>query len=292
MRGIILAGGAGTRLYPMTLVTSKQLLPVYDKPMIYYPLSVLMLAGIRQVLIISTPEDLPRFEQLLGNGSRYGVELSYKVQPAPDGLAQGFVLAEEFLSKEAGAMVLGDNLFYGDGLDEMLREAVLQAEEHDRATVFGYEVSDPERFGIVEMNGDGKAVSIEEKPKKPKSRYCVTGLYFYPSDVTEQVKKLRPSERGELEITDLSCRYLRRNRLEVQILDGAFTWMDAGTTESLAEASDFVRKTELERGILVSAPEEVAYRNGWIDRETLLEAAERYGNSPYGAGLMKALVEK
>ena len=289
MKGIILAGGAGTRLYPLTMVTSKQLLPVYDKPMIYYPLSTLMLAGIRDILLISTPEDTPRFESLLGDGSQFGISLSYKVQPSPDGLAQAFILGEEFLNGEAGAMVLGDNIFYGNGFGRLLREAVEDAKK-GRATVFGYYVSDPERFGVVEFDGEGKAISIEEKPENPKSNYAVTGLYFYPEGVAKMAKAVKPSLRGELEITTLNEMYLKEERLGVKLLGRGFAWLDTGTMDSLVEAAVFVETLENRQNIVVSAPEEIAYINGWIDKEGLMESARKYGKSPYGAHL-KAVAE-
>ena len=285
MKGIILAGGAGTRLYPLTMVTSKQLLPVYDKPMVYYPLSTLMLAGIQDILIISTPTDTPRFETLLGDGSQFGLHLSYKVQPSPDGLAQAFILGEEFLGGGAGAMVLGDNIFYGNGFSKILRAAAANAEENNRATVFGYYVNDPERFGVVVFDEDGKVTSIEEKPTEPKSNYAVTGLYFYPAGVSAMASQVRPSARGELEITTLNEMYLKRDLLDVQLLGRGFAWLDTGTIDSLVEAADFVRMVEKRQGIKISAPEEIAYRNGWIDRDKLLESAERYGKSPYGMHL-------
>ena len=285
MKGIILAGGAGTRLYPLTMVTSKQLLPVYDKPMVYYPLSTLMLAGIKDILIISTPTDTPRFEALLGDGSQFGIHLSYKVQPSPDGLAQAFILGEEFLGGEAGAMVLGDNIFYGNGFGRILRAAVANAEGNRRATVFGYYVTDPERFGVVAFDESGKVTSIEEKPKEPKSNYAVTGLYFYPAGVSDMAKAVKPSARGELEITTLNDMYLKKDLLDVQLLGRGFAWLDTGTMDSLVEAADFVQMVEKRQGIKISAPEEIAFRNGWIDREKLLESAERYGKSPYGLHL-------
>ena len=286
MKGIILAGGSGTRLYPLTMVTSKQLLPVYDKPMIYYPLSTLMLAGIKEILIISTPQDLPNFERLLGDGSRYGVSLSYKVQPSPDGLAQAFLLGEEFIGDEPCAMVLGDNIFYGNGFRKLLQEAVKNGEE-GRATIFGYYVNDPERFGIVEFDKDGKVISVEEKPKNPKSNYCITGLYFYDKRVVEYAKTIKPSERGELEITDLNRIYLEEGDLNVKLLGRGFAWLDTGTMDSLLEASDFVQMIQKRQGIEISAPEEIAYLNGWISEETLLEAAATYGKSPYGEHLRR-----
>lgn len=285
MKGIILAGGAGTRLYPLTMVTSKQLLPVYDKPMIYYPLSTLMLAGIQDILIISTPTDTPRFEALLGDGSQFGVRLRYKVQPSPDGLAQAFLLGEEFIGDDACAMVLGDNIFYGNGFGKLLRNAVMDAEQQNRATVFGYYVNDPERFGVVAFDENGKVTSIEEKPQMPKSNYAVTGLYFYPAGVSARAKEVRPSARGELEITTLNEMYLKDGSLDVQLLGRGFAWLDTGTMDSLVEAADFVRMVEKRQGIKISAPEEIAYRNGWIDTEKLLESAEKYGKSPYGAHL-------
>ena len=285
MKGIILAGGSGTRLYPLTMVTSKQLLPVYDKPMIYYPLSTLMLAGIKDILIISTPTDTPRFEALLGDGSQYGIKLSYKVQPSPDGLAQAFILGEEFLNGEAGAMVLGDNIFYGNGFSKILKEAVVDAEENNRATVFGYYVPDPERFGVVAFDENGQATSIEEKPLNPKSNYAVTGLYFYPAGVSAKANEVKPSARGELEITTLNEMYLNEGRLDVQILGRGFAWLDTGTMDSLVEAADFVQMVEKRQGIKISAPEEIAFRYEWIDKEKLLESAARYGKSPYGMHL-------
>ena len=285
MKGIILAGGAGTRLYPLTMVTSKQLLPVYDKPMIYYPLSTLMLAGIRDILIISTPEDTPRFAHLLGDGAQFGLNLSYQVQPSPDGLAQAFLLGEDFIGDDACAMVLGDNIFYGNGFSRILRAAVENAEARERATVFGYYVNDPERFGIVAFDEEGRVVSVEEKPAHPKSNYAVTGLYFYPRGVSGMAKEIRPSARGELEITTLNEMYLKRGTLDVQLLGRGFAWLDTGTMDSLVDAADFVRMVEQRQGIKISAPEEIAYKNGWIDRDRLLESAERYGKSPYGAHL-------
>ena len=290
MKGIILAGGAGTRLYPLTMVTSKQLLPVYDKPMIYYPLSTLMLAGIKEIMIISTPDDTPRFEYLLGDGSQFGVKLSYKIQPSPDGLAQAFVLGEEFLCGEPGAMVLGDNIFYGNGFRTLLKTAVRDAEENGRATVFGYYVTDPERFGVVAFDENGKATSIEEKPKEPKSNYAVTGLYFYPGDVSKRANQVKPSARGELEITTLNEMYLKDGLLDVQLLGRGFAWLDTGTMSSLLQAANFVETIQSRQGIVISAPEEIAYINGFIDKDKLMESAERYGKSPYGAHL-KAVAE-
>ncbi len=282
MKGIILAGGSGTRLYPLTKVTSKQLLPVYDKPMIYYPLSTLMLAGIRDILIISTPTDLPNFERLLGDGSSFGIHLQYKVQPSPDGLAQAFLIGEEFIDGDSCAMVLGDNIFYGNGLKQHLQTA---AAKPDRATVFGYYVDDPQRFGIVEFDKNGKAISIEEKPEHPKSNYCVTGLYFYDNRVVDFAKKVKPSARGELEITDLNKMYLEEGSLDVVTLGRGYAWLDTGTMDALADASEFVRVIENRQGIMLSAVEEIAYRNGWIDKETLIESAKMYGKSGYGKHL-------
>ena len=290
MKGIILAGGSGTRLYPLTKVTSKQLLPVYDKPMVYYPLSTLMLAGIREILIISTPDDTPRFEALLGDGSQFGISLSYKVQPSPDGLAQAFILGEEFLAGGPGAMVLGDNIFYGNGFRKILTTAVRNAEEGGRATVFGYYVPDPERFGVVEFDPAGKVLSIEEKPKEPRSNYAVTGLYFYPAGVAERAGRIRPSARGELEITTLNEMYLADGLLDVQLLGRGFAWLDTGTMKSLLDAANFVEMIQERQGIAISAPEEIAYVNGFIGREKLLESAEVYGKSPYGEHL-KAVAE-
>ena len=287
MKGIILAGGAGTRLYPLTMVTSKQLLPVYDKPMIYYPLSTLMLAGIQDILIISTPQDTPRFEDLLGDGSQYGVHFSYKVQPSPDGLAQAFLLGEEFIVDDCCAMVLGDNIFYGNGFSRILRNAVENAEQRGRATVFGYYVNDPERFGIVEFDASGKVISVEEKPQNPKSNYAITGLYFYDKRVVELAKQVKPSARGELEITTLNDLYLQQGDLDVQLLGRGFAWLDTGTMDSLVDAADFVRMVEKRQGIKISAPEEIAFKNGWITKEKLLESAERYGKSPYGQHLRR-----
>ena len=284
MKGIILAGGAGTRLYPLTMVTSKQLLPVYDKPMIYYPLSTLMLAGIRDILIISTPTDLPNFERLLGDGHQFGVKLSYKVQPSPDGLAQAFLLGEEFIGDDVCAMVLGDNIFYGNGFGGYLAQAVQNAKD-GYATIFGYYVNDPERFGIMEMDEDGTILSVEEKPANPKSNYCITGLYFYDKRVVEYAKQVKPSARGELEITSLNDIYLQDQSLRGILLGRGFAWLDTGTVDSLAEATDFVQMIEKRQGIKISAPEEIAYRNGWLSKESLLESAQRYGKSPYGQHL-------
>lgn len=290
MKGIVLAGGAGTRLYPLTMVTSKQLLPVYDKPMIYYPLSTLMLAGIDDILIISTPEDTPRFEDLLGDGSDFGIKLSYAVQPSPDGLAQAFIIGEDFIGDDSVVMILGDNIFYGNGFGKILRKAVAKAEKEKRATVFGYFVKDPERFGIVEFNKKGKAVSVEEKPKNPKSNYAITGLYFYPKGVSAKAKTVKPSWRGELEITSLNEIYLNEGLLDVQLLGRGFAWLDTGTMDTLVDAAEFVRTLEKRQSVKISAPEEIAYRNGWIDKAKLLTAAGRYGKSPYGEHL-KAVAE-
>lgn len=287
MKGIVLAGGSGTRLYPLTMITSKQLLPIYDKPMIYYPLSTLMLAGIRDILIISTPRDLTNFERLLGDGSDYGIALSYLEQPSPDGLAQAFILGEEFIGNECCAMVLGDNIFYGNGLSGILREAVRSAEEDRRASVFGYYVDDPERFGVVDFDDSGRVVSIEEKPKSPKSNYAVTGLYFYDNSVIGEAKKLKPSPRGELEITDLNRAFLKRGALDVRLLGRGFAWLDTGTTDSLIDAAEFVRMVEKRQGIKISAIEEIAYINGWIDKKMLLCSAWKYGNSAYGHHLKR-----
>lgn len=284
MKGIILAGGAGTRLYPLTMVTSKQLLPVYDKPMIYYPLSTLMLAGIREILIISTPTDTPRFEALLGNGSQFGIELTYAVQPSPDGLAQAFIIGEEFIGDDACAMILGDNIFYGDGFSNTLKQCVTDA-ENGYATVFGYYVNDPERFGIVEFDDDGKVISVEEKPKNPKSNYAITGLYFHPKGVSEYAKLVKPSARGELEITTLNDTYLQKDLLNVELLGRGYAWLDTGTMESLLEAAEFIHMAEKRQGVKISAPEEIAYRYNWITKKQLLESAEKYGKSPYGQHL-------
>lgn len=281
MKGIILAGGAGTRLYPLTMVTSKQLLPVYDKPMIYYPLSTLMLAGIKDILIISTPVDTPRFEALLGDGAQFGVHLSYAVQETPAGLAQAFLIGERFIGDDLCAMVLGDNIFYGNGFSSMLREAVAAAKT-GKATIFGYYVNDPERFGIVEFDRDGKVLSVEEKPEHPKSHYCITGLYFYDNRVVDFAKKVKPSTRGELEITAINDMYLQDGTLTAKLLGRGFAWLDTGTMDTLVDAADFVRMIEKRQGVKISAPEEIAYLNGWIDQATLLQSAERYGKSPYG----------
>lgn len=287
MKGIILAGGSGTRLYPITMVTSKQLLPVYDKPMIFYPLSTLMLAGIRDILIISTPTDLPNFERLLGDGSDFGISLSYAVQPSPDGLAQAFIIGEEFIGGEECAMVLGDNIFYGSGFSKILKQAAKDAAD-GISTIFGYHVDDPERYGVVEFDKNEKVISIEEKPKKPKSNYCVTGLYFYSKSVCEKAKQVRPSERNELEITDLNKLFLEEGSLNVKLLGRGFAWLDTGTMESLNEASNYVRLVEKTQSIMISAPEEIAYKEGWIDRDMLLTQAEKYGKSPYGEHLRRA----
>ena len=285
MKGIILAGGAGTRLYPLTRVISKQLLPVYDKPMIYYPLSTLMLADIREILIISTAADTPRYEELLGDGSQFGLSLSYCVQPSPDGLAQAFLLGEEFLAGGPGAMILGDNIFYGNGFGRLLRSAVKNAESNNRATVFGYYVNDPERFGIVEFDENGKAISVEEKPRHPKSNYAVTGLYFYPAGVSKMAHEVKPSQRGELEITSLNEMYLQEGLLDVQLLGRGFAWLDTGTMDSLFDAGDFVRMIETRQGVMISVPEEIAYRNSWISKEELVRISQKYGKSPYGEHL-------
>ena len=287
MKGIILAGGSGTRLYPLTSVTSKQLLPIYDKPMIYYPLSVLMMAGIRDILVISTPNDLPNFKRLLGDGSQYGVSLSYAEQPSPDGLAQAFIIGEEFIAGEPCTLVLGDNIFFGNGIKRHLRRAVADAEERGGATVFGYHVDDPERFGVVEFDEDFNVISIEEKPERPKSNYAITGLYFFDSRVCKYAKQVRPSARGELEITTLIQMYLDERSLNVVTLGRGFAWLDTGTMESLFEASEFVRVVERSQGMPVSVLEEIAYENGWIGRDELLEAAERFGKSEYGVHLRR-----
>lgn len=287
MKGIVLAGGSGTRLYPLTMITSKQLLPIYDKPMIYYPLSTLMLAGIKDILIISTPRDLPNFKNLLGDGSDYGISLSYAEQPSPDGLAQAFLIGEEFIGDDACAMVLGDNIFYGNGFSKILKEAVKNAEENHRASVFGYYVDDPERFGVVEFDENNKVISVEEKPKNPKSNYAVTGLYFYDNKCVEYAKQVKPSARGELEITTLNNIFLEKGALDVKLLGRGFAWLDTGTMDSLLEAGQFVQMLEKRQSIKISAIEEIAYINGWITKEKLLESAERYGKSTYGAHLKK-----
>ena len=284
MKGIILAGGSGTRLYPLTRVTSKQLLPVYDKPMIYYPLSTLMLAGIRDILIISTPTDTPRFEDLLGDGSHFGIKLSYAVQPSPDGLAQAFLIGKEFIGDDECAMILGDNIFYGNGFSKILKAAVANAEQ-GRATIFGYHVLDPQRFGVVDFDEDGKVLSVEEKPANPKSNYAITGLYFYPKGVSAMAEAVKPSARGELEITTLNDMYLKQDVLDVQLMGRGFAWLDTGTMESLLEAAEFVHMVEKRQGMKISAPEEIAYRFGWINTEELLESAALYGKSPYGQHL-------
>lgn len=289
MKGIILAGGSGTRLYPLTMVTSKQLLPVYDKPMIFYPLSTLMLAGIKDILIISTPQDLPNFKKLLGDGSHYGINLSYAEQPSPDGLAQAFLIGEEFIGSDSCAMILGDNIFYGAGLSKHLREA---ESKKVGATIFGYYVNDPERFGIVEFDSNGKAISIEEKPENPKSNYCVTGLYFYDNRVVDFAKKVKPSKRGELEITDLNKMYLEDGNLNVVTLGRGYAWLDTGTMDSLAEATEFIKVIETRQGIQIASLEEIAYLNKWIDKETLLESAKKYGKSNYGQYLLKVAEDK
>lgn len=290
MKGIILAGGSGTRLYPLTMVTSKQLLPIYDKPMAFYPLSTLMLAGIKDILIISTPADLPNFEKLLGDGSKYGINLSYKVQPSPDGLAQAFIIGKEFIGSDSCAMVLGDNIFYGNGFGTILRSAKENAEKNNRATVFGYYVPDPERFGVVDFDNEGHAISIDEKPKAPKSNYAVTGLYFYPKGVSEKAEQVKPSARGELEITTLNDMYLQESLLDVKLLGRGFAWLDTGTMDSLIEASNFVQMIQKRQGVEISAPEEIAFINKWINKDELLASAERYGKSPYGEHL-KAVAE-
>ena len=289
MKGIILAGGSGTRLYPLTMVTSKQLLPIYDKPMIYYPLAVLMKAGIRDILIISTPQDTPRFEELLGDGHQFGVKISYAVQPSPDGLAQAFIIGEEFIGKDTVAMVLGDNIFSGHGIAKRLKAAVENAENGKGATVFGYYVDDPERFGIVEFDEEGKAVSIEEKPEHPKSNYCVTGLYFYDNRVVEYAKNLKPSARGELEITDLNRIYLENGELNVELLGQGFTWLDTGTHESLVEATNFVKTVESHQHRKVACLEEIAYLNGWITKEDVLKVYEVLKKNQYGQYLKDVL---
>ena len=286
MKGIILAGGSGTRLYPLTMVTSKQLLPVYDKPMVYYPLSVLMLAGIKDILIISTPHDLPNFEKLLGDGSEFGINLSYAEQPSPDGLAQAFIIGENFIGDDNVAMILGDNIYYGNGFTPILKEAAENA-LNGKATIFGYYVHDPERFGIVEFDDEGKVISVEEKPQNPKSNYCITGLYFYDNRVVDFAKKVKPSARGELEITDLNRMYLEEGTLNVKLLGRGYAWLDTGTMDSLVEAAEFVQMIEKRQSIKISALEEIAYHNNWIDRQTLIASAEKYGKSPYGEHLKK-----
>ncbi|WP_440450288.1 glucose-1-phosphate thymidylyltransferase RfbA [Ruminococcus bromii] len=291
MKGIILAGGSGTRLYPLTKVTSKQLLPIYDKPMIYYPLSTLMLAGIRDILIISTPSDTPRFKNLLGDGSNFGINLSYAVQEKPEGLAQAFLIGEDFIGNDTCAMILGDNIFYGGWFRKYLNDAVRDA-ENGKATIFGYYVNDPERFGIVEFDKEKNVISVEEKPKKPKSNYCITGLYFYDSRVVEMAKKVKPSFRGELEITDLNRMYLNENNLKVQILGRGFAWLDTGTTESLMDAALFIQTIQKRQGVVISAPEEIAYHEKWISKEKLLCLADLYGKSPYGQHLKTVAEDK
>ena len=291
MKGIILAGGSGTRLYPITMVTSKQLLPVYDKPMIYYPLSVLMLAGIRDILIISTPHDLPNFEKLLKDGSQLGINLSYAVQPSPDGLAQAFIIGKEFIGSDTCAMVLGDNIFYGSGLTTLLKDAVKNA-ERGRATIFGYYVNDPERFGVVEFDENGKVISVEEKPKQPKSNYCITGLYFYDNRVVDFAHRIKPSARGELEITDLNRLYLEDGTLDVILLGRGYAWLDTGTVDTLVDAAEFVKVLEKRQGIKIAAIEEIVYHNGWITKDELERAAELYGKSPYGEHLRKVAAGK
>ena len=291
MKGIILAGGSGTRLYPLTRVTSKQLLPVYDKPMIYYPLSTLMLAGIQDILIISTPADTPRFQDLLGDGSQFGVHLSYAVQPSPDGLAQAFLIGKAFIGEDSCAMILGDNIFYGSGFSKILAEA-RENGENGRATIFGYYVNDPERFGIVEFDKNGKVLSVEEKPEHPKSNYAITGLYFYPKGVSQMAEEVKPSARGELEITTLNEMFLNQGNLDVQLLGRGFAWLDTGTMESLLEAAEFVHMVEKRQGVKISAPEEIAYRFGWISTEALLKSANLYGKSPYGEHLCRVAEDK
>ena len=291
MKGIILAGGSGTRLYPLTRVTSKQLLPVYDKPMIYYPLSTLMLAGIRDILIISTPTDTPRFQDLLGDGSNFGIHLSYAVQPSPDGLAQAFIIGKDFIGDDECAMVLGDNIFYGNGFSDILKESVKNA-ENGRATIFGYYVPDPERFGVVDFDEDGKVLSVEEKPANPKSHYAITGLYFYPKGVSPMAEAVRPSARGELEITTLNDMYLQQGLLDVQLMGRGFAWLDTGTMESLLEAAQFVHMVEKRQSVKISAPEEIAYRFGWITAKQLLRSAELYGKSPYGQHLVRVAEDR
>ena len=291
MKGIILAGGSGTRLYPLTRVTSKQLLPVYDKPMIYYPLSTLMLAGIRDILIISTPTDTPRFQDLLGDGSHFGIRLRYAVQPSPDGLAQAFLIGREFIGDEPCAMVLGDNIFYGNGFSDLLKVSVRNAQS-GRATVFGYHVPDPERFGVVEFDEEGKVLSVEEKPEHPKSSYAITGLYFYPKGVSDMAQLVKPSRRGELEITTLNELYLQQGNLDVQLMGRGYAWLDTGTMESLLEAAEFVHMVEKRQSVKISAPEEIGYRSGWITTEQLLESAQMYGKSPYGEHLRRVAEDR
>lgn len=281
MKGIVLAGGAGTRLYPSTTVVSKQLLPIYDKPMVYYPISVLMLAGIKDILIISTPQDIPNFKKLLGDGSQFGVKFSYKIQPSPDGLAQAFILGEDFIGDDPVALILGDNIFYGQGFSAMLKHAVHNSKNNSKATVFGYQVKDPQRFGVVEFNKDGKVISIEEKPKNPKSNYAIAGLYFYDNSVVEYAKKLKPSERGELEITDLNRIYLENNKLNVQLFGRGFAWLDTGTHKSLLQAGQYVQTIEENQGIKIACLEEVAYRMGFISKDNLLEQAKKFKNNEY-----------
>lgn len=292
MKGIILAGGSGTRLYPLTLVTSKQLLPIYDKPMIYYPLSVLMLAGIKEILIISTPSDLPRFEELLGDGKRFGISLSYKVQPSPDGLAQAFLLGEEFIGEDSCCMILGDNIFYGDGLTKHLKNSVLRAQEENTATIYGYYVRDPERFGVVEFDEDNNAISIEEKPKEPKSNYAVTGLYFYPKGVSQMAKQVKPSSRGELEITTLNNMYLKQGKVHVTLLGRGYSWLDTGTMESLNDASNFVKMVEEHQSLKICCPEEIAFKNGWIQKEELLKIGDSMKKNEYGKHLINVALGK
>ena len=286
MKGIVLAGGSGTRLYPLTMVTSKQLLPIFDKPMIYYPLSILMMAGIRDILIISTPTDLPRMEQLLGDGSKFGINISYKIQPSPDGLAQAFILGEDFIKDEACAMILGDNIFYGDGLIESLHEAARNAEEKDEATIYGYYVRDPRSFGVVEIDKNGQVVSIEEKPNNPKSNYCVTGLYFYPKGVANKAKTIKPSPRGELEITDLNKIYLEEKRLNAILLGRGYSWLDAGTLESLLEAANYIKIVEDHQGLKICCPEEIAYKNAWITKEEIEKQGKLMEKNQYGQYLL------
>ena len=289
MKGIILAGGSGTRLYPLTMVTSKQLLPVYDKPMIYYPLSTLMLAGIRDILIISTPDDVPKFEKLLGDGHQFGIKLSYAVQPSPDGLAQAFIIGESFIGDDACALVLGDNVFYGNGFSSILKRAA-EASSNDSAVIFGYYVNNPKEFGVVEFDKLFNVISVEEKPDNPKSNYAITGLYFYPKGVAKKAKRVKPSRRGELEITSLNDMYLKEQKLQVQLLGRGFAWLDTGTVDNLVEAANFIKMVETRQGIVISSPEEIAYRLGWISVETLLKSAQQYGKSAYGNHL-KAVAE-